>query len=321
MILITGIAGFIGSATAKRLIKDGHNILGIDNFNDYYDPSIKRARAKKLINLGAKIIDIDLSQDYETMLMKYKIESIIHIAASAGVRPSIDRPLSFIENNIIVTTKLLEFAKNNNIKNIVFASSSSVYGNILKNIKDGPLAEDDVKKGIYSPYAATKMSNEFFNHTYSNVYGLSIASLRYFTVYGPDQRPDLAIIKFIKAILKNENIDKYGDGESFRDYTFIDDVVEANIKALNWTIKNPGKSEIFNICSNNAITLNDLIKTIEKETNRKFKINQLEDQLGDVKGTYGNNDKANKILGWYPKQNINDGLRETIKWVEENIDN
>lgn len=318
-ILITGIAGFIGSATAKKLICEGYEVVGIDNFNNYYDPKIKRKRAEELIKIGAKIIEADLIDcNLNDVLKGIEVDSILHIAASAGVRPSIDQPDFFVKNNILVTTKILQWMKEREIENIVFASSSSVYGNLI-NSKAKPIKEEDIRHEIFSPYAATKLSCEAMIDTYVNLYKMNAISLRYFTVFGPDQRPDLAIIKFMRAIINGESIDKYGDGDTFRDYTFIEDVVDANIKSLKYNYSKPkdGKHWILNISSKNPISLNELVSQLEEVIGKKAIVNQMGMQLGDVVGTYGDNSLAKQVINWEPKTKFKDGLRKTEKWLME----
>ncbi len=316
MILITGIAGFIGSATARRLLKSGHKVIGIDNFNNFYDPKIKYSRAEKLKELGAIIIEGDIS-NIDKLLQDYSITQVLHIAASAGVRPSIDNPLGFYKNNVENTLIILEYMKKKNIKNIVFASSSSVYGNIIKRVDEGAIKEDDIKEDIYSPYAATKLSCEKLLSTYSNLYNINAISLRYFTVYGPDQRPDLAIIKFIRNGLNDKSIDVYGDGNSFRDYTYIDDVVKANLLALKYIKDNVGH-KILNISSNSPINLSNLIHKIEIGIGKTISKNTMGNQLGDVVGTFGDNKKAFELLNWTPTTKIETGILNTIIWYKNN---
>lgn len=302
-ILITGVAGFIGSSLADDLLKKNYSVIGIDNFNDYYDPKIKAQNiewALKNPNFTLFKADICNQKEMHHIFLNRRIDAIVHLAARAGVRPSLEQPLLYEQTNCLGTNTILEEAKRNGIKKLVLASSSSVYG----NNKSVPFKETDDVSFAISPYAATKKANEIMAHVYHSVYGMSIVMLRFFTVYGPRQRPDLAINKFVQKISRGEPIDFYGNGETYRDYTYISDIVNGIEKSLEYLNGNPNVYEIINLGSNNPITLAKMVETIEKELGKKARINRLPMQPGDVDGTYASIDKARKLLGYSPKVSL-----------------
>lgn len=308
-ILITGGAGFIGSTLADKLIKD-NKIIVIDNFNNYYDPEIKENNIKhNLDNLNYKlyrgdILDKDL---LDKIFAENKIDLIVHIAASAGVRPSIENPLKYFEVNVLGTLNILEMIKKYKIKKLVFASSSSIYG----NSKAEKFSEDLKVSEPISPYAATKLSAEQIIYTYSKLYNFQSICLRFFTVFGPRQRPDLAIHKFIKLIEKDETIPVYGDGSTVRDYTYIDDIVDGIIGAINY---NESQYEIINLGGGSPVSLNEMIKTIEVVLNKKAKIQYLPMQAGDVDRTASDIQKANRLLNYCPKTSFKEGVIKFVQW-------
>ena len=308
-VLITGGAGFIGSTLAEKLINENIKIIVIDNFNDYYSPQLKEENIKSVIDnpnyklYRGDICDRSLVKD---IFKKNKIDCVVHIAARAGVRPSLEYPLEYVRSNIDGTINILENMKNNNVNKIVFASSSSVYGNCTAE----KFSEDLKVTEPISPYAATKSACEQFLYTYSKLYDIQAICLRFFTVYGPKQRPDLAIRKFIELIEKDKPIPVYGDGTTMRDYTYIDDIVDGIIKAMNYT---KTQYEIINLGGGSPITLNQMIETIEKTLNKKAIINRLPMQLGDVNKTVSDITKAKKLLGYEPKTNFKEGIKKIIK--------
>ena len=287
-VLITGGAGFIGSTLAEKLLEANYQIITVDCFCDYYSPNIKTKNIEQAFshpNYKLYRANIEDKKELEKAFSENKIDAVVHLAARAGVRPSIEAPLDYIKTNILGTVNILELMKKYQIKKIVFASSSSVYGNCDASIFDENLK---VTEPI-SPYAATKSSCEQLIYTYTHLYNFQSICLRFFTVYGPRQRPDLAINKFTNLIERNEPIPMYGDGTTCRDYTYIDDIIEGIYAALNY---NKTPYEIINLGGGEPITLKEMIETIEKNLNKKEIINHVPMQPGDVNKTVCNWEKA-----------------------------
>jgi len=310
--LITGVAGFIGSHLCERLLADGWNVVGVDNFDDFYDPQIKRQNIGECLkNKNFQLVEADIRDD-EAMskVIGGDIRIIAHLAAKAGVRPSIEQPLLYADVNINGTTVLLELAKKHRIEKFIFGSSSSVYGNNEKV----PFSEDDNVDFPISPYAATKKAGELICHTYHHLYGMSITCLRFFTVYGPRQRPDLAIHKFAKLIEQGKPIPVYGDGTMMRDFTYIDDIVNGTVAAMDRC----GGFNIYNLGESEPITVNDLIAEIEKALGKKAIKEYLPLQPGDVERTYADINKAIKDLSYQPSTSIQMGLRQFAAWLRQN---
>ena len=314
-ILVTGGAGFIGSTLADKLLKiESNNVIVIDNFNDYYSPKLKEKNIKhNLDNKKYKLYRGDICNKslLSRIFNESKIDIVVHIAASAGVRPSIDKPLDYIKNNIEGTVNILEVMKKNNVKKIVFASSSSIYG----NCKEEVFSEDLKVSEPISPYAASKSACEQFLYTYSKLYNIQVIALRFFTVFGPRQRPDLAIRKFIDLIKENKPIPVYGDGTTIRDYTYVDDIVDGIIGAIKY---NDTQYEIINLGGGAPVSLNQMIETIEKALNKKAKIERLPMQPGDVNKTVASITKAKKLLNYNPKTSFKEGIIKFIEW-EKNV--
>ncbi len=312
-ICITGGAGFIGSHVTERLLAEGHKISVIDNFNDFYDPSIKHNNIKHFLdNENFKLYESDIrnSTEIEKIFKENKFDELIHLAAMAGVRPSIEDPVLYNDINLIGTMHLLEACRKNNIRKLIFASSSSVYG----NNKKVPFSETDPVDNPISPYASTKKSGELMVYTYHHLYNIKSACLRFFTVYGPKQRPEMAIHLFTDKIYNGEEIQMFGDGSSMRDYTFVDDIVDG---ILSCRIADY-KYEVFNLGRSDTIKLSELIKKIENKLGIKAKIKRLELQPGDVDQTYADTSKAKKILQYNPKVSIDIGLDKFIDWYLKN---
>ena len=309
---VTGGAGFIGSNLVEKLLNLHLKVVVIDNFCDFYDPKIKEDNIKEyLLNPNFKLYKGDI-RDYDllnTIFSENKIDVIIHLAAMAGVRPSIENPILYQEVNGIGTQNVLEIAKKYNIRNLVMASSSSVYGNCEKV----PFKEDMIVDYAISPYAATKKSNEVMAHVYHKLYQMNIIMLRFFTVFGPRQRPDLAINKFVRLMLEDEEIPMYGDGTTSRDYTFVDDVVDGIIRSISYIENHNDVYEIMNIGNSNPISLNEMIETIGRVLKITPKIKEMPMQLGDVNRTYADISKAKKLIGYDPKTNFEEGI---IRFVE-----
>jgi UDP-glucuronate 4-epimerase len=302
-ILVTGCAGFIGSHTCEFLLKRGDMVLGIDNINDYYDINKKLENLKileKYDNFAFKKEDI-----CDTVsITNWKPDKIIHLASMAGVRYSIQNPALYEKVNIGGFINILEEVVKNNVKQVVYASSSSVYG-LNKKV---PFSESDEIKTCNSPYACSKMAMELFARTYYQLYGIKNIGLRFFTVYGPRGRPDMAPYKFLNAIKNGDKFKKYGDGTSSRDYTYIDDIVNGIIAALD--NKKNIECEIYNLGNSSPVTLNEFISICEKVSGKTALYDQIEEQLGDVPHTYADISKAKKDLDYEPKINLADGLKK-----------
>ena len=314
---ITGGAGFIGSTLSEKLLKEKINVITIDNFCDFYDPKLKENNIANILdNENYKIYkgDIRDRKILEQIFKENKIDCVVHLAAMAGIRPSIESPCLYQEVNCLGTQNLLEEMKKHNIKNLVMASSSSVYG----NCKEVPFRENMIVDFAISPYAATKKANEVMTHVYHKLNKMNVIMLRFFTVYGPKQRPDLAINKFTRLMLEDKEIPMYGDGTTSRDYTYIDDIVDGIIKSINYVEKNENVYEIINLGNSNPVSLKEMIITIGHALNIEPKIKQLPMQPGDVDKTYADITKAKKLLGYEPQTIFEEGIRKFIEWYRRN---
>lgn len=317
-ILITGCAGFIGSHTTQALLNRGYNVIGIDNLNDYYNPAWKQQNLDNLKyenNFTFNRADITDQEELEKIFKEQQeknqpIQKIVHLAARAGVRPSIEQPLLYQKVNTQGTLNLLELARKYQVEQFVFASTSAIYGEQQKI----PFSEDDPVNKPVSPYAATKKAAELLCYTYSHLYQIKTTCLRFFTVYGPAGRPDMAPYLFTKALLNNQPINKFGDGSTQRDYTYIDDIVSGVCAA----VEKPFEYEIINLGNNQPVSLNEFIKILEELTDKKAVINQLPLQPGDVPRTYADISKAQKLLGYQPTTNFKDGLKKFVEWYKLN---
>ena len=307
-ILVTGGAGFIGSHLVEKLLSLGHNVAILDDFNDFYDPQIKR---ENIAGVSKEVIvhQVDLrdSVSVRTLFHREKFETIAHLAARAGVRPSIQNPQLYYDTNVDGTLHLLDAASATGVERFIFASSSSVYG----SSKIVPFSETQHLVQTLSPYGATKIAGEFLCSTYSHLYQMRVVALRYFTVYGPRQRPDLAIHQFTRKIYAGEPIDQFGDGSTRRDYTYIDDIIQGTLAALNY---GGPMFDIFNLGENETIQLKDLIAAIERELGKKAKINHLPEQAGDMPLTCADISKARKLLNYNPTTRFTNGLPRFIDW-------
>ncbi len=335
--LVTGGAGFIGSHLVEKLLNEGNKVMVIDNFDDFYDYKIKcknvlesigksdffatNNKVKTIEKLALYVTNENYQLDYvdikdldelEKVFANHKIDVIIHLAALAGVRPSIERPLEYQAVNITGTTNLWEMARKYNINKFVCASSSSVYGNNNKT----PFSEEDVVNEPISPYASTKRATEILGYVYHHLYKLDMIHLRFFTVYGPRQRPDLAIHKFTKLTSEQKPIPFYGDGETARDYTYIDDIIDGITKSIAYIETNSTVYEIINLGESEVITLKKMVSTIENELGIKAKINNLPMQPGDVLKTNASIEKAKKIINYQPKTNFSAGISKFVTWFK-----
>lgn len=313
-ILVTGAAGFIGSSLCDALLKQGECLIGIDNFDDFYARKIKENNIKDCLeNANFKFYEADLtnSGSIENIFRDNSISQVVHLAAKAGVRPSIEHPLDYCQTNIIGSMNILEMMRRYNVHKLVFASSSSVYGNCRADI----FSEDLKVSEPISPYAASKSALEQFIYTYGKLFNLQAVCLRFFTVYGPRQRPDLAIHKFTRLIDEGKAIPMFGDGSSKRDYTYIDDIVSGICAAINYT-QTP--YEIINLGGGEPVTLQQMIAAIEKNLGKEAIINHLPPQPGDVDKTAADIRKAQKLLGYEPLTNFEQGIRNFVFWYLTN---
>ena len=327
-ILLTGVLGFIGFHTAYKLIKLGYNVYGIDNINNYYDTNLKLSKLplfglKKHSKYNQEFIKSDLYENFlfakidlkdrDTIVKifkKYKFHSVINLAAQAGVQYSLKNPYTYIENNITGFINLIENSKNNNVKHFIYASSSSIYG----DRKEVPFSEYDNADKPISLYAASKKSNELIAHSYSHLYDLKTTALRFFTVYGPWGRPDMAPFIFLNKILNNQEIDVYNNGQMLRDFTFIDDIVKGIIEVLLSNKNQRNNYEVFNIGNSDPIMLLDFIKKIEKVSNKKAKIKFKPLRMGDVVKTYSDSSKLFENYNYKPNTSLSTGLQKFYKW-------
>src|SRR5579859_443547 len=310
--LVTGGAGFIGSHVCERLLQSGHAVWALDDLNPFYSPAVKEKNLREIASLGKpfSFIAKDLSdvKALGKLFQEARFDQVIHLAARAGVRPSLDEPEFFQQVNVEGTVNVLEAARRHGVKKVLLASSSSVYG-VNKKV---PFAESDPVFSVISPYAASKLACEALGHVYHYVYGMDVTMLRFFTVYGPRQRPDLAIHKFAKLISAGKPIPVYGDGSTARDYTYISDIVDGMIACAE------GKFgyEIFNLGGSETVTLARLIELLEKSLGRKAVIERLPEQPGDVPLTYADITKSRKFLGYSPKVKIEQGIPLFVEWFK-----
>jgi UDP-glucuronate 4-epimerase len=312
-ILVTGGAGFIGSHLSYRLLKEGHEVTILDDLNDFYPPLRKKENIAAAAAAGPVAFyqgDICDCETVRRVFEERKPDAVVHLAARAGVRPSLEAPLLYEQVNVRGTMVLLETARQTGVGKFVFASSSSIYG-IANRV---PFSEEDHLNLPVSPYAATKIAGEKICFTYSHLYGIKTVCLRFFTVYGPRQRPDLAIRKFTQLMLAGQRIPIFGDGSTGRDYTFIDDIVQGIVAALGYDCA----YEVFNLGNSSPVTLRTLIETLETVIRTKAKIETLPDQPGDVPITWADISKARRILGYAPQTPFREGITKFVDWYRSN---
>jgi UDP-glucuronate 4-epimerase len=313
-ILITGVAGFLGSHLAEKLLDNGHRITGIDNFDPFYAESIKRDNLRKcLSNSSFKLVELDICHTEKLFDLQGDWEIVLHVAAKAGVLPSVKKPQDYVSVNVQGTLNVLEFMRLRGIKKYIFASSSSIYGNspII------PFTEDQKVEEPISPYAFSKRSCELMNFTYHKLYGIDCLNLRLFTLYGPRQRPDLSIYKFTKLIENDEPVQMYGDGSTARDYTHVHDVVNGFLLGMEYLAHHDNVYEIVNIGNTNPVQLLDLISKLYKILDKPLNIKQLPKQTGDVEMTCASIEKAQKLLGYTPTVPFEEGLKSFWEWYKE----
>lgn len=314
-VLVTGGAGFIGSHLCQRLLQEGYEVICLDNFDAFYDPAIKRRNLEEIkASAGAQgfqLVEGDIRDKglLEGLFKRSSFGLVIHLAARAGVRPSIQQPLLYAEVNVAGTLNLLEACREIGVRDLIFGSSSSVYG---KNRKV-PFAEEDSLEAMISPYAVTKRTGELFCYAYHHLYGLNISCLRFFTVYGPRQRPEMAIHKFARLIHQGEKIPIYGDGTSRRDYTYIDDIIGGIMGA----VRNLRGYDIFNLGESQTVPLRELISLLEQALGKKAVVEELPEQPGDVPITYADISKARRFLDYNPGVGIEEGVERFVRWFRD----
>ncbi|WP_318515783.1 NAD-dependent epimerase [Photobacterium leiognathi] len=327
--LVTGVAGFIGSAVTERLCAQGHQVVGIDNLNDYYDVSLKQARLARIAHPNFTFIELDLADrdGIANLFAEQQFNRVIHLAAQAGVRYSIDNPLAYADSNLVGHLTILEGCRHSKVEHLVYASSSSVYG---LNHKTPFNTADSVDHPI-SLYAATKKSNELMAHTYSHLYGVPTTGLRFFTVYGPWGRPDMALFKFTNAIMEGKEIDVYNHGDMRRDFTYIDDIVEGVMRIqdvipqpnADWTVETGSSAtssapyRVYNIGHGSPVKLMDYIEALEEALGIEAKKNFMDMQPGDVYMTYADTEDLFKATGYKPEVKVKEGVKAFVDWYRE----
>jgi UDP-glucuronate 4-epimerase len=327
MILVTGAAGFIGYHTALRLLNEGHRVLGLDNLNDYYDPSLKQSRLDRLSGHQAfSFVRCDISQAAQLgdIFMAHDISAVVHLAAQAGVRYSIENPLAYVSSNLVGFVNLIDLCRKSGIRHFVYASTSSVYGSNEKL----PFSEGDAVDHPLTIYAATKRSNELIAHSYSHLFNLPTTGLRFFTVYGPWGRPDMALFKFVRAVLDGTEVELYNHGEMLRDFTYVDDIVAGIVGVLERAPSGfpdrhdlnatPHQSSapfrVLNIGGGAPVSLIDFIRVIEQALNKKAKVVMRPLQPGDVRATIADATEIQAVTGRSPMTPIDQGVREFVRW-------
>ncbi|MGB0371348.1 MAG: GDP-mannose 4,6-dehydratase [Opitutales bacterium] len=311
-VCVTGAAGFIGSHTVERLLQDGHRVIGLDNFDPYYAYDVKQRNLSKALenpNFRFEVADITQMRSLEQAIRGEPLDAMIHLAAKAGVRPSLLDPIGVHKTNVDGTQNCLLLAKDHDIKQFVFASSSSVYG-VNPNV---PWSESDAVLRPISPYAASKVCAELLGHTYAHLYGIRFVGLRFFTVFGPRQRPDLAIHKFANRILEGEPISVFGDGSTRRDYTYVEDIVDGIISALHY---DQDTYALFNLGNNETVSLSQMIETLERTLGKEAIRDHQPEQPGDVPQTWADLEKAKRGLGYAPKTSFEAGIQHFCDWYQ-----
>jgi nucleoside-diphosphate-sugar epimerase len=316
-ILVTGCAGFIGSHLAERLLQDGHRVVGLDNFDPFYDRTLKQTNLGQcLTHPRFSFHEVDLRHGLDALvdaLPADPIEVVVHLAAKAGVGPSVREPVAYLENNVLGTTHLLEWMRLRDIKKLFFASSSSVYG----NTKELPFREaQNLLAACISPYAASKLAGEQLTYTYHHLYGMDVLNARFFTVYGPRQRPDLAIHKFVRLLRAGQPIPVFGDGTTARDYTFVLDTVDGIARGVQHLLGHQGVYETINLGNNRPVTLLELISAVGEAVGHSPQLEFQPMQAGDVDITYADISKAQHLLGYAPKTTLAQGLGQFVEWMD-----
>lgn len=313
-ILVTGCAGFIGSHLCEKLLIQGYQVVGVDNFDPFYSIDLKMENMEGFKrNKAFKFYQLDLCKSGALKMIQENVSLVVHLAGKAGVRPSIEAPQSYIDSNITATRNILDFMNEKGIKKLVFASSSSVYG----NNSTVPFTEDQNVDHVISPYAFSKKACEVLNHSYHHLYQLDIINMRFFTVFGPRQRPDLAIHKFLRLMMNEDPIPVFGDGYTARDYTYVDDTVNGIVKACEFLFNNENVFETINLGNSYPIPLNQMIEAISKASGIIPNINRLPMQAGDVNQTFADISKAKEIIGYCPKVSFEEGIKLFVEWYKK----
>lgn len=315
-ILVTGAAGFIGMYTAKRLLEAGHNVVGLDNLNSYYEPALKKYRLAQLTPFdNFRFVKVDLAdrESIANLFQQEQFDRVIHLAAQAGVRYSIENPFAYVDSNLVGMMTILEGCRHNKVQHLIYASSSSVYGMNPKI----PFSEEDQVDNPVSLYAATKKANELMAHSYSKLYKIPTTGLRFFTVYGPAGRPDMAPWLFTEAILKGEPIKVFNQGKMQRDFTYIDDIVEGIVRIQQQVPQEAIPYNLFNIGNNQPIELSRFIKAIETACNKEAEKVMLPMQPGDVERTYADTSRLEYAVGYKPQTEIEDGIAKFVEWYKQ----
>lgn len=312
-VLVTGCAGFIGSHLTERLLQEGYSVIGIDNFDPFYDVAIKKENMKTALqHPDFTFLEADIRQSGFADSINIPVEGVFHLAAKAGVLPSLQNPLAYTETNIIGTQNVLEWMQRKGVNKLVFASSSSIYGNAATI----PFTEDEQNLIPISPYAYTKKCGELLTHLYHQLHRINVVNLRFFTVYGERQRPDLAIHKFTKQILNNQPVTMYGNGETSRDYTYIDDIIEGVMSSWRYLALHETVYEIINLGNNAPVSLKNLIRELYNELGREMNVIKESMKTGDVDRTYAGISKASALLGYAPNTTFHDGLQRFVEWFK-----
>ncbi|UOR06895.1 GDP-mannose 4,6-dehydratase [Hymenobacter aerilatus] len=320
-VLVTGCAGFIGSHLCERLLADGYRVLGLDNFDPFYDRSLKQANLSALLaHPRFSFHEVELRRGGEALADAFPadpIDVVVHLAAKAGVGPSVREPIAYLENNVVATTHLLEWMRGRAISKLFFASSSSVYG----NTPERPFREDmNLLSAVISPYAASKLAGEQLTYTYHHLYQLDVLNARFFTVYGPRQRPDLAIHKFVRLLRAGHAIPVFGDGSTARDYTFVLDTVDGIARGVAYLLGHTGVYETINLGNNRPVPLLELIHAVGDAVGVTPRLEFQPMQAGDVDVTYADISKAQQLLGYQPQTSLPDGLRQFVAWQQAQPD-
>ncbi|MEW5927618.1 MAG: NAD-dependent epimerase/dehydratase family protein [Gemmatimonadota bacterium] len=315
-ILVTGGAGFIGSHLCERLVARGDDVVAVDNFDPFYDPAVKRRNLAALEGSPRfRPVEGDVCEPeaLDAALGDAAFDVVVHLAARAGVRPSLERPLDYVRTNVEGTAAMLELARRRGTGAFVLGSSSSVYGDAAHV----PFSESDPVGRPISPYAASKRGAELLGHTYAHLYGMAVLCLRFFTVYGPRQRPDLAIHKFARLMLDGGEVPVYGDGTTERDYTYVDDIVQGVEGGIRWALAHPGAFEVMNLGESRTVSLAELLELLSAALGVEPRIRRLPAQPGDVARTFANVDKARSLLGYDPRVPVEEGIRRFVRWLRD----
>lgn len=313
-ILVTGCAGFIGSHLSEKLLEMGNKVIGVDNFDPFYPREIKESNMSGFIDHPRFVFhEIDLRDSHSLEVVSDSIDLVVHLAGKAGVRPSIEDPQGYIDSNILGTQHVLDFMRERNIKKLAFASSSSIYG----NAKEVPFEENQRMDWPVSPYAFTKKSCELLNHTYHHLYDMDVLNMRFFTVFGPRQRPDLAIHKFLRLMDQGHSIPLFGDGTTARDYTYVDDTVEGIVCCCKYLFSHEGVYDTLNLGNSTPVLLRELIDVLSKASDIEPEIEYLPMQAGDVQQTYADINHATELVGYHPKTSFGEGIKKFVDWYHK----